>query len=86
MTIKIQTAISEAIVDEKIYMVEKEWAAVRKMLDTGCLKQAFMGRCDVLYSMLCRIIGETEEQVQKIKTLGEEIADVCLINTGWDIR
>ena len=44
MTIKIQTAINEAIVDEKIYMVEKEWAAVRKMLDTGCLKQAFMGR------------------------------------------
>lgn len=56
------------------------------MLDTGCLKQAFMGRCDVLYSMLCRLIGENEEQVQKIKTLGEEIAEVCLINTGWDIR
>ena len=30
MTIKIQTAINEAIVDEKIYMVEKEWAVVRK--------------------------------------------------------
>lgn len=86
MTIKMQAAINEAIVDEKIYMVEKEWASVRKTLATGCLKQCFIGRCDVLYSMLCRIIGETDEQVQKIKTLGEEIARVCLINTDWDIR
>jgi hypothetical protein len=82
MTRKIQEAIQEMIVDEKIYMIEREFRSIHRAARYGCIKEKFGAQLELLHYMISRVHGETEAQRSEIKELSKEIEKVYITYTG----
>ena len=82
MTRKLQEAIQEEIVAEKINMIEREFRSIHSAARHGCIKEKFAAQLELLYHMISRIHGETEGQRSEIKELSKEIEKVHITYTG----
>jgi hypothetical protein len=82
MTRKLQEAIQEEIVAEKINMIEREFRSIHSAARHGCIKEKFAAQLELLYHMISRINGETPEQRSEIKELSKEIENVHITYTG----